>query len=134
MMNLRAKTAFRERAVIKSVIRGPKMGFSQTYSYLSLSVIKSGSCQCGSFFNLDPLKEGGRFDEIDEFESKEQKRGGVMTLWMTPSRENRGLMLWKQDLSGGRHDMRLGKQVFLKTTIGSGKSIACRESDEPYAS
>jgi predicted HicB family RNase H-like nuclease len=29
--------------------------------------------------------------------------------------------------------MRLGKRVFSKTTIGSGKSVAGCESDEPYA-
>jgi hypothetical protein len=85
-----------------------------------------------SFFNLDPLKKGGHFDEIDEFERKKRNRGHVLTLLLTPLRGNRGLGLWKRDFGGGRYDMRLGKRVFSKTTIGSGKSVAVRESGEPY--
>jgi hypothetical protein len=104
MMNLRAKTAFRGGTVNKSVNSAPNRGFLQTDSSLSLSVNKSGSCQCGSFFNLDPLIKGGRFDEIDEFESKEQKRGHVLTLLLTPLRGNRGLGLWKRDF--GRWEIR----------------------------
>jgi hypothetical protein len=85
-----------------------------------------------SFFDLDPLKKGGHFDEIDEFESKKRKRGHVLTLLLTPLRGNRGLGLWKRHLGGGRYDMRLWKRVFSKTTIGSGKSVAVRGSGEPY--
>jgi hypothetical protein len=133
MLTASAMTSLRAPTVIKSVINGPDEGISLIKSVKSLSVIKSGSCQCESFFNLDPLKRGGRFDEIDDFESKKRKRGGVMTLLMTPLRGNRGLGLWKRVLSGGRYDMRLGKRVFSKTTIGSGKSVAVRESDESYA-
>jgi hypothetical protein len=61
MMNLRAKTAFRGGTVNKSVNSAPNRFFLQIDSSLSLSVNKSGSCQCGSFFNLDPLKKGGAF-------------------------------------------------------------------------
>jgi hypothetical protein len=86
-----------------------------------------------SFFDLDPLKKGGHFDEIDEFERKKRKRGHVLTLLLTPLRGNRGFGLWKRDLGGGRYDMRLGKRVFSKTTIGSGKSVAGCASDEQFA-
>jgi hypothetical protein len=132
MMNLRAKTAFRGGTVNKSVNRGPNGGIFLIKSVKSLSVNKSGSCQCESFFNLDPLKKGGHFDEIDEFVRKKRKRGHVLTLLLTPLRGNRGIRLWKRDFGGGRYDMRLGKRVFSKTTIGSGKSVAGCESDEPY--
>jgi hypothetical protein len=132
MLTASAMTSLRAPTVIKSVIRGPNEGIFLIKSVKSLSVIKSGSCQCGSFFNLDPLKKGGRFDDIDEFESKKRKRGGVTTLLMTPLRGNRVLGLWKRDLSGGRYDMRLGKRVFSKTTIGSGKSVAGRASGEQF--
>jgi hypothetical protein len=53
-------------------------------------------------------------------------------LLLTPLRGNRVLGLWKRDLSGGRYDMRLGKRVFSKTTIGSGKSVAGRASGEQF--
>jgi hypothetical protein len=119
--------------VVKSVVRGPGEGIFLIKSVKSLSVVKSGRLIRRVFFNLNSLKRWCRFDGIDEFESKKRKRGGVTTLLTTPLRGNRGFGLWKRVLGGGRYDMRLGKRVFSKTTIGSGKSVAVRESDEPYA-
>jgi hypothetical protein len=132
MMTASAMPSLRAPTVVKSVVRGPNEEISLIKSVKSLSVVKSGSCQCGSFFNLDPLKRGGRFDEIDEFERKKRNRGGVTTLLTTPSRGNRGFGLWKRVLSGGRYDMRLWKREFSKTTIGSGKSVAGSQAGERY--
>ncbi len=55
-----------------------------------LSVVRAGSCQCGSFFNLDPLKRGGHFDGIDELASNCAKLGGVTTLLTTPLKREGG--------------------------------------------
>jgi hypothetical protein len=97
MLTASAMTSLRAPTVIKSVIRGPNEGIFLIKSVKSLSVIKSGSCQCGVSFNLDPLKRGGLFDEIDEFESKEQKRGCVMTLLMTPFGGNTWSLSWEAE-------------------------------------
>jgi hypothetical protein len=68
----------------------------------------------------------------EESVCKKPLLGVVLTLLLTPLRGNRVLGLWKRDLSGGRYDMRLGKRVFSKTTIGSGKSVAGRASGEQF--
>ncbi len=62
----------------------------QNRTLLSLSVIKSGSCQCGSFFNLAPLKRGDHFDGIDELVSNYAKLGWLTTLLMTPLKREGG--------------------------------------------
>jgi len=97
MTNLRAKSALRLGTVSKSVSRCPNEGFLQFCSIIPLSASRSGSCQCGSIFNLDPLKRGGRLSEIDEFESKKSDWGDVLTVLLTLLGETHDLCLRKRD-------------------------------------
>ena len=98
-MTTRSATAQLDTMTVsKSVSRCPNEGIFLIKSVKSLSVSMSGSCQCGSFFNLDPLKRGGRFDGIDEFESKERKLGDVLTLVLTPP----GEMLGREKTGSGK--------------------------------
>ena len=120
MTNLRAKSAFWLGTVFKSVFSGPNESFLQIDSTIFLSVFKSGSCQCGSFFNLDPLKRGGQLSEIDEFEREKRKQGVVKTLLKTPEAGERGSRLWKRDSGGGIINISHGKRDVSETRTASG--------------
>jgi len=124
MLNSRAKSARRGWTVNKSVNSSPSGGFLQISSIQSLTVNNFGSCQLGSIFNFHPLRRGGHFDGIDEFESKKRRWGYVLTLLLTPRREMRDMALGESNFALLCHDIAHGKPLLRKSRFGRGLCAA----------